>query len=210
MSIDEATALILEEGHSRYPVFEDSIDHIVGVVLARDVWRAQTENVTDIRAAMRPALFVPDTKPVEALLREMRRERAHLAVVIDEFGGTAGIVTIEDVMEEIVGEIEDELDDVPAEVVTGPGGELLMSGGFAIAELNELYGLKLPDTDYTTVGGFMLGRLGRVARVGDEITIRGGRLRVLEMDSRRVARLALFLQPGTAPGDTAEVDEDWE
>ena len=208
-TVADAAAFILGEGHSRFPVFEESIDHIVGVVLARDVWRAQTQGVADLRSIMRPGLFVPDTKPVESLLREMRRERAHLAVVVDEFGGTAGIVTIEDVMEEIVGEIEDELDEVPAEVEQGPNGEILISGAFSIAELNDLYGLKLPDEDYTTVGGFVLGRLGRVARVGDQVTIRGGRLRVLAMDSRRISRLALFFDAGSAA--PPEVDpEEWE
>ncbi|MGH7449292.1 MAG: hemolysin family protein, partial [Longimicrobiales bacterium] len=208
-NIAEAAAFILNEGHSRYPVFEESIDHVVGVVLARDVWRAQTQGVSDLRAIMRPGLFVPDTKPVEPLLREMRRERAHLAVVIDEFGGTAGIVTIEDVMEEIVGEIEDELDDVPASVEHGPKGELVMSGGVSISEVNDLCGLRLPNQDYTTVGGFMLGRLGRVARVGDEVAIRAGRLRVLEMEGRRVARFALFLEraPAILPDDDTE---EWE
>jgi CBS domain containing-hemolysin-like protein len=206
-TVAEAAAFILDQGHSRYPVFEESIDRVIGVVLARDVWRAQTQGVTNLRDIIRPGLFVPDTKPIEPLLREMRRERAHLAVVIDEFGGTAGIVTIEDVMEEIVGEIEDELDDAASEPVRGPAGEVLITGGFPISQLNELYDLRLPDEDYTTVGGFVLGRLGRVARVGDEVTIRGGRLRVVEMDARRVARLALFLEPLPPARDDAE---EWE
>jgi CBS domain containing-hemolysin-like protein len=197
-SVADAAAFILGESHSRFPVFEDSIDHIVGVILARDVWRAQTQGVRDLRAILRPGLFVPDTKSIEALLREMRRQRGHLAIVVDEFGGTAGIVTIEDVMEEIVGEIEDELDEAAAEVERGPAGELLIDGAFPISELNEAYGLRLPDEDYTTLAGFVLGRLGRVARTGDEVTIRGGRLRVLAMEGRRVTRLALFLH--RAPG----------
>jgi CBS domain containing-hemolysin-like protein len=206
-TIDQAAAFILEEGHSRYPVYEESLDHVLGVVLARDVWQAQTRGVELVRGIMRPALFVPDTKPIEALLRDMRRDRAHLAVVIDEFGGTAGIVTIEDVVEEIVGEIADELDDAPAVMMWGATGEVLMSGGVAIGELNTQYGLDLPDEDYTTIGGFVLGRLGRVARPGDEVPIRGGRLRVLEMDGRRVARLALFLE--TPPPGAGE-QGDWE
>jgi CBS domain containing-hemolysin-like protein len=208
-TVAETAEFILEEGHSRYPVFEDSLDRVVGVLLARDVWRAQTQGLTDLREIVRPGLFVPDTKPIEALLRDMRRERAHLAIVVDEFGGTAGIVTIEDVVEEIVGEIADELDEAPVEPGHGPNGELIVSGGFSIAELNDLYDMRLPDEDYTTVGGFVLGRLGRVARVGDEVTIRGGTLRVLEMDGRRVARIALFLLPLPAvPAD--EDGEDWE
>ena len=209
-SISDAAALILEEGHSRYPVYEESIDRVVGVVLARDVWRAQVDGVRDLRAVMRTPLYVPDTKPIETLLREMRRERAHIAVVIDEFGGTEGIVTIEDIVEEIVGEIDDELDEAQLEIATGANGELIMSGRVPVAELNDLYGLQLPDADYTTVGGFVLGRLGRVARAGDEITIRGGLLRVLEMERRRIARVALFLRkpaPEPADADSVPVEE---
>jgi CBS domain containing-hemolysin-like protein len=206
-SVEEAASFILEEGHSRYPVFEDTIDHIVGIVLARDVWRAQTQGVTELAQVMRPALFVPDTKSLEELLRDMRRERAHMAIVIDEFGGTAGIVTIEDMLEEIVGEISDELDEAAPELDHGPGGEVLFSGGMAIAELNDLLRLQLPNEDYTTVGGFVLGRLGRVARVGDEVRLRGGTLRVLEMDGRRVMRLALFLHR-PPPADEGEEEEE--
>jgi CBS domain containing-hemolysin-like protein len=208
MPLKEAAALILEEGHSRYPVFEESLDHIIGVVLAKDVWRAQTSGEDSLPAIMRPPLFIPDTKPIEALLREMRRERAQIAIVIDEFGGTEGIVTIEDLVEEIVGEISDELDEAVPELSQGANGEVLMSGGVAIAELNDLYRLSLPDEDYTTVGGFVLGRLGRVAEAGDEVSIRGGTLRVLEMDGRRVARLALYLTD--SPPSEAEDGEEWE
>jgi putative hemolysin len=207
--LEEAAAFILEQGHSRYPLYEDSIDHIIGVVLARDVWHAQTRGETDLRAIMRQPLFVPDTKPLATLLREMRRDRAHMAIVIDEFGGTEGIVTIEDVVEEIVGEIEDELDEAEPVLEQGQDGEIIVSGGYAIAELNDKYSLELPDEDYTTVGGFVLGRLGRVARVSDEVSIRGGTLRVLEMASRRIARLALILEgPPPATGD--EDAEDWD
>jgi putative hemolysin len=205
MPLQEAAAFILEQGHSRYPLYEETIDHIIGVALARDVWHAQTRGETDLRSIMRQPLFVPDTKPLATLLREMRRDRAHMAIVIDEFGGTEGIVTIEDVVEEIVGEIEDELDDAEPILEQGADGEIIMTGGFSIAELNEKYQLELPDEDYTTVGGFVLGRLGRVARVADEISIRGGVLRVLEMENRRIARLALVLQ---APPPPAAADED--
>jgi putative hemolysin len=212
MPLDEAADFILEQGHSRYPLYEESIDHIIGVVLARDVWRAQTrDEAASLRQIMRQPLFVPDTKPLATLLREMRRDRAHMAVVIDEFGGTEGIVTIEDVVEEIVGEIDDELDEAEPVLEHGPEGEILLSGAYAIAELNERFGLSLPDEDYTTVGGFILGRLGRVARVDDEVGIRGGVLRVLEMQGRRIARLRLTLQemPALPAGDEDDAEE-WE
>jgi putative hemolysin len=209
--LEQAAAFILNQGHSRYPLYEETIDHIIGVVLARDVWHAQTraEGAT-LRGIMRQPLFVPDTKPLATLLREMRRDRAHMAVVIDEFGGTEGIVTIEDVVEEIVGEIDDEFDDAEPVLDEGPDGEILLSGGFAISELNERFELELPDEDYTTVGGFVLGRLGRVARVGDEVGLRGGVIRVLEMQNRRIARLSLTLQEQPVAPTAEDAAEEWE
>jgi CBS domain containing-hemolysin-like protein len=134
-----------------------------------------------------------------------------MAVVIDEFGGTEGIVTIEDVVEEIVGEIDDEFDEAEPTLEEGAEGEVLLSGGYSISELNERFDLELPDEDYTTVGGFVLGRLGRVARVDDQVTIRGGVLRVLEMAGRRIARLALTLQEQpVAPARDEDEAEEWE
>jgi len=191
--IDEAADFILSEGHSRYPVYEESIDRIIGVILARDVWKAQREGITSLREIVREVSFVPDTKPVEQLLRDMQAEQTHMAVVIDEFGGTAGIVTIEDLVEEIVGEIQDELDEASPEFIEADG-RIEFRGNTPIVELNERYGLSLPDEDYTTVGGFVFGRLGRVARAGDEVTMPGGILKVLAMKGRRVERLALRLK----------------
>jgi CBS domain containing-hemolysin-like protein len=207
MPLSDAAVFILEEGHSRYPVYEETIDHIIGIVLARDVWRGQVRGVSDLREVLRQALFVPDTKSIEALLREMRREHTHIAIVIDEFGGTEGIVTIEDIIEEVIGEIADESDETQLDIAQGVHGEMIMSGSVPVAELNELYGLQLPEADYTTVGGFILGRLGRVARVGDEISIRGGLLRVLEMEGRRVARVALFLHKRPPNGQLADSED---
>jgi CBS domain containing-hemolysin-like protein len=193
MAIDAAADFILSEGHSRYPVYEESIDRVIGVILARDVWKAQREGVTKLREIVREVPFVPDTKPVEQLLRDMQAEQTHMAVVIDEFGGTAGIVTIEDLVEEIVGEIQDELDEASPEFIESDG-RIEFRGNTPIFELNDRYGLSLPDEDYTTVGGFVFGRLGRVARVGDEVTMPGGILKVLAMKGRRVERLALRLK----------------
>jgi CBS domain containing-hemolysin-like protein len=193
-ALEAAVEFILDMGHSRYPVFEDTIDHIIGVVLARDVWKAQRGGVPTLREIVRGVPFVPDTKSVEQLLRDMREEQSHIAIVIDEFGGTAGIVTIEDLVEEIVGEIEDELDEAAPEFTEGEGGRVEVKGKTPIFGLNERFGLEVPDEDYTTVAGFVLGRLGRVPRVGDEITMPGGVLRVLSMKGRRVDRLSLVLE----------------
>jgi CBS domain containing-hemolysin-like protein len=191
--LDRAADFILSEGHSRYPVYEGTIDHILGVILARDVWLALREGGRSLREIVREVAFVPDTKRVEQLLRDMQADKAHIAIVIDEFGGTAGIVTIEDLVEEIVGEIQDELDE------TAPGfieadGRIELRGSTTIVELNDRYGLTVPDEDFTTVAGFVLGRLGRVAKVGDEVTMPGGILKVLSMKGRRVDRLALTLK----------------
>jgi CBS domain containing-hemolysin-like protein len=199
-SLEEAADTILQEGHSRYPVYRESMDDIVGVVLARDVWKALRDNGTSLESIVRDVPFVPDTKSVEQLLRDMQADQTHMAVVIDEFGGTAGVVTIEDLVEEIVGEIEDELDVAEPEF-EAVDGHIEFPGRTPIDELNERYGLTLPDEDYTTVAGFVLGRLGRVARVGDEVTMPGGTLRVVAMKGRRIVRLALTLE--SEPGQLA-------
>jgi CBS domain containing-hemolysin-like protein len=202
--LEAAADFILEQGHSRYPVYEETIDHVIGIVLARDVWRAQRDGRQSLREIVREALFVPDTKRVEQLLRDMQAEQSHIAIVIDEFGGTSGIATIEDLVEEIVGEIEDELDEALPDFEHLPSGEVVIRGRTAISELNERYGLGLPDEDYTTIGGFVLGRLGRIAKVADEVTFRGGKLRVLSMKGRRVDRVALTLAPAAVEASTDE------
>ena len=210
-SLEEAAQFILEHGHSRYPVYEETVDHVIGIVLARDVWKAQRDGVGTLREVVREGLFVPDTKSIEQLLREMQKGGVHMAIVIDEFGGTAGVVTIEDLLEEVVGEIADETDEAMVGFEHGPEGEILFRGAVSIGELNELYDLRLPDEDYTTVGGFVLGRLGRLARVGDEVAFRGGQLRVLSVKGRRIERLALRLTPQRAVrdnGGSADTDQD--
>lgn len=209
MPLEEAADFILENGHSRYPVYEETIDHVVGVVLARDVWQALRGSGAPLGEIAREALFVPDTKSIEQLLREMQKDGTHMAVVVDEFGGTAGIVTIEDLLEEVVGEISDETDEEQSSFETMPDGTTQFGGVVAIAELNDIFGLRLPDEDYTTVGGFVLGRLGRLARVGDEVEIRGGRLRVLSVKGRRIEKLALRLAPriGADDEDAGNMDD---
>lgn len=162
-TIARAAELILQEGHSRIPVYEESLDHVVGLVLARDVWRAERDEDGALSELVRPVPFVPDTKPIEGLLREMQDERVHLAVVVDEFGGTAGIVTLEDLVEEIVGEIADEYEVAPPDIEERAEGEVLLNGTVAVTELNDRYALGLPDADYTTVAGYVMGRLGRIA-----------------------------------------------
>ena len=195
IDIDAAADFVLDQEHSRYAIYDETIDRIVGVALARDVWRAQRNGDTNLRQVMRPPLYVPDSKTVESLLREMQSEGEHMAIVVDEFGGTAGIVTFEDLLEEIVGEIDDEGDVESSGIALADDGRVHLKGSVSIAEVNERFGLDFPDEDYTTIAGFVLGRLGRVARVGDEITVRGGALRVTAVHRRRIEKLIMRLPP---------------
>lgn len=192
--VASAKDTMLEEGHLRLPVYEETIDNVVGIVLARDLWRADRDGVEDLREVMRPATFVPESKSVESLIREMRRERIKMTIVVDEFGGTAGLVTLEDLIEEIVGEIQDEHEIELPEFEEVGEGECRIAGAAPVWEVNERLDLRIPEDLYDTIGGYIFGQLGRVARVGDEVEVPGGRFRVLAMDGRRIDRVAYFAQ----------------
>jgi putative hemolysin len=191
-SVAEAKAVMLQDGHLRLPVYEGTIDNVVGILLARDLWRADQEGYTEIRSILRPPKFVPESKAVEALIREMKRERIKMAIVVDEFGGTAGLVTLEDLIEQIVGEIHDEHELEPPTFEEVGEGEVRIAGSAPVWEVNERFGLELPDDLYDTIGGYLFGQLGRVAHPGDEVEVAGGRFQVLAMDGRRIDRIAYF------------------
>jgi putative hemolysin len=197
-TLDAAQDLMLETGRLRVPVFERDIDHVVGVLLARDLWRAARERVTELREVLREATFVPESKPVEDLIREMRQLRIKMAIVLDEYGGTAGLVTLEDLIEEIVGEIQDEHEQEPLPFEDAVEGEVRIGGAVPVHEVNERFALDLPEDVYETVGGFVFGTLGRIAEAGDEVVVPGGILRVLAMDGRRIERVALIRPPEPA------------
>ncbi|MCL4866270.1 MAG: hemolysin family protein, partial [Gemmatimonadales bacterium] len=169
LSVEEAADVVAEARRSRYPVFVDSLDEIVGVVHAKNILTAMRQAPgTSVRQIMRPPLFVPGTREVEDVLADMKRLKVHLAIVLDEYGGTAGLVTMEDLLEEIVGEIFDEYD--PAEGVTvDPAGGSTLEGAMPISEFNAEYATQLDDADYTTLGGFLFGQLGRLPKPGDQI-----------------------------------------
>lgn len=194
-TVEEAKRVMLEEGHLRLPVFDESLDRIVGILLARDLWRADLNGVKDIRTVLRPAQFAPATKPVDDLIQEMRAERVKMIIVVDEFGGTAGLATLEDLLEEIVGEIRDEHEeDEPQGFTSLESGEVRIHGGVPLREAGEHLGLALPEDDYDTVAGFVFGRLNRIPRVGDQVEVEGGAFRVTRMRGRRIEFL-LFV-PG--------------
>jgi len=203
-TVTEAMDLILEEGHLRIPVYRDTVDRIVGLILARDLWRADREGIRDIVDLLRPVTFTPFTKPVEDLLRQMREQRIKMVIVLDEFGGTAGLVTLEDLVEEIVGEIHDEHEQEPLPFEEDMKGEVRVRGEVPLREVNERFGLNLPEEVYDTIGGFVFGQIGRIPTLGDEVSAAHGRFRVAAMDGRRITRVAFL--PGEASGDRASAD----
>ena len=185
-SVKEAMDVMLDEGHLRLPVYDGDLDHIVGVIAARDLWRAARSGETGLTSAVRAIPFAPAGKPVESLIAEMREQRIKMVIVVDEFGGTAGLATLEDLLEEIVGDIRDEHEEEPDEFQKLPGGEVLIRGDALVRELNEFLPLGLPEGEADRVAGFVFGRLGRVARAGDEVSVEGGVLRITHVQGRRV------------------------
>ena len=194
-SVAEAKRLMLDEGHLRLPVYEDSLDQIVGILIARDLWRADHEGGPDLREIMRPAHYAPASKPVEDLIPEMRRLRNKMVIVVDEFGGTAGLVTLEDLIEEIIGEIQDEHEgDEPKDFAKLEDGRWRVWGGVPVREVNGRLGLALPEGVHDTIGGYLFGSLSRVGTVGDEVDVPEGRFRIAKMRGRRI-EYAVFERP---------------
>jgi putative hemolysin len=212
VTLDAALDLLIREGHSRLPVYEGTIDAVVGVLLAKDLlplFAATDEDPRvrfDVRKLMRAPYFVPDTKPVDDILAEFRQQSVHLAIVLDEFGGTYGLLTMEDLLEEIVGEINDEYDVAEPEFSATPEGDVLIDGGAALSEVNERFDLSLPEEDFDTLGGYIFGMLGRVPLPGDEVAALGDSgglvLHVEEIEDRRITRVRL-----TRPVPVAEGSE---
>ena len=194
-SLDEAVALVVETQRSRYPVYEESIDNIVGLVLAKDFIALLRDRPGDftMHKVMRPVHMMPGSREVEEVLTDFKRLKEHMAVVLDEYGGTAGIVTMEDLLEEIVGEILDEYDEPEMLDAAEPGADVLVAGSMNIHELNERFGLAVPDDEYTTIGGYIFGSLGRLPVMGDRVTASHAVFTVREMDGRRIDTLAVDL-----------------
>ena len=190
----EALDAVAERPYSRYPVARTSLDHLVGVVHVRDLLAAvRNEPSEPIAARAEPAPVVPATKDLGALLRDLREQRRHLAVVVDEYGGTAGIVTLEDILEEIVGEIEDEYDLPDSTLERLDDGTLRVAGSLTIDDFNEATGTDLPQDDARTLAGLVFNALGRRPQQGDQVAVGGVRLTVEETDSARITRLLVRL-----------------
>lgn len=209
-TVDEVLAAADESGYSRFPVYRESVDDIVGVLLIKDLlpWLRRSEpGQFDAAAMAREAVFVPDTKPVDDLLAELRRKKVHLAVVVDEFGGTDGIVTLEDLVEEIVGDIYDEHDVARAEIRVESDGRIMVAGSASLSDLVEEFDLEGVEVDYDTVAGYVMGELGRIPEAGERVALDGSELEVLETHERRVTRLRLLLPEEDGPEEETAGDE---
>ena len=196
--------LMRSERYSRYPVYEETLDNVVGVLVAKDFWLEEPGTPFDLRALMRKPLYVPDARPAVRVLDDLRRTRAHMAVVLDEYGGTSGIVTLEDLVEEVIGDINDEYDFAVREAIEA-NGVLELAGSMSLVDVRSDYRLAIPEGDWTTLGGYTFARIGRVPRIGDRATFPDGELEVVAMDGRRVAAVRVVRQEerGRRPGRPA-------
>jgi CBS domain containing-hemolysin-like protein len=191
--VGDVMEIIILNGFSRLPVTGEGIDDITGIVYAKDLMRAERDGRADapITEFLRPATFVPETKKVASLLREMQSERFHLATVVDEYGGTAGLVTLEDLIEELVGEIVDEYDVEEERLEELPTGEISVNARMNIDDVNEMLDSDLPEGDWDSVGGLLIGLLGHVPVDGEVAEVDGVRLRAEKVTGRRIGRIVI-------------------
>jgi CBS domain containing-hemolysin-like protein len=207
-TIELAIEMAIERGYSRLPAYEDTTDNIIGLVYLKDlVERARARRGHEpVRTAVRPAVFVPEQKRVAELLREMQSEQFHMAIVVDEYGGTAGLVTLEDLLEEIVGEINDEYDREAPRVEHQPDGSLLVPGGTPIDEVSEELGVELPDTEWDTVGGLVFNLLGHVPDDGEVVSFQHLEFRTEQVQGRRIVSVRIRRLPnGSEDAEQAPV-----
>jgi len=190
---DEVWDVVRRERYSRYPVYSDGLDDVTGVFLAKDLWLHDSDKPFVLQEHIRPTLYVPDNKPAERVLDDLRKTRYHMAVVLDEYGGTAGILTLEDLIEEVIGDINDEYDMAAREAVES-NGILELAGSMSLVDVRSDYELEIPEGDWNTLGGFVFGSLGRLARIGDHVKFPGGELEVVAMDGRRVAAVRVVMK----------------
>ena len=194
---------VVESGHSRFPVLDEDRDDIAGILLAKDLLRLcghEESERFDIREYMRPAVFVPESKRLDVLLKEFRGNRQHMAIVVDEYGGVAGLITIEDVIEQIVGEIDDEFDvEDDQNIRKEADRQYLVRGVTRIEEFNEFFGARLPEEQgFETVAGLLMRRFGRLPRRGEAVTIEGFEFRITRADRRRIDALRVVLPAGAS------------
>ena len=200
---EECLAAVIDSPYTRYPAYRSSLDEIVGILHVRDLFKALysqgIENV-EMESLLRKPYVVPETKDLAALLAEFRKTNQHMAIVVDEYGSMEGIVTLEDLLEEIVGEIEDEYDLPDESIERVDDRTIRIDGTFPIDDFNEQFGLSIPDEDFHTMGGFVFGLLGRAPEAGDSVVWDGLKLQVLEVEGSRIDRLTIvFEEPNEEP-----------
>lgn len=191
-SLKEALSMVVDAGYSRIPVYENTIDNIVGVLYAKDllVFAGRLQDI-DLKKIMRTAYYVPESKKVNHLLKELQREKVHMAIVLDEYGGTAGLVTIEDLLEEIVGDILDEYDEDEKIIQEIDNNTLIVNSRAGIDEINELLNLSYPEDEFETISGYVFNRLGRVPKEGDILEFDGSKITVLKVGNRRIQQVKI-------------------
>ncbi|MBK8063368.1 MAG: CBS domain-containing protein [Betaproteobacteria bacterium] len=190
--VENFIPVVISTAHSRFPVIGQNRDDVIGILLAKDLLRHYAgEEEFNVREMLRPAVFVPESKRLNVLLREFRASRNHMAMVVDEYGGVAGLVTIEDVLEQIVGDIEDEydFDEASDNILLETSGRYRVKALTQIADFNAAFGTQFPDEDYDTVGGLVIAQLGRLPKRGEALVVGGLKVQVLRADSRRVYTL---------------------
>ncbi len=196
---DKFIPLVIATAHSRFPVIDKNRDNVIGVLLAKDLLRYYAgEEEFSVREMLRPAVFVPESKPLNVLLRDFRSNRNHMAIVVDEYGGVAGLISIEDVLEQIVGNIEDEYDfDESADnIVSDAAGQFRVKAQTEITDFNLAFGTSFPDEEFDTVGGLLIDSFGRLPKRGESTVLEGLRISVLLADSRRLHLLSVQKLPG--------------
>ena len=199
----EVWEVLRRERYSRYPVYQESLDDVIGVFLAKDLWLHAGDAPFNLADFVREPMYVPDSRPAERVLDDLRRTRAHMAVVLDEYGGTAGIVTMEDLVEEVVGDIADEYDFASRESIV-TDGVLELAGSLSLIDVRSDYRIQIPEGDWTTLGGYAFAKLGRLPRMGDRIPIPGGEMEVVAMDGRRIAALRIHRAGARQPPPVAQ------
>ena len=197
-SPDQFIPMVIQTSHSRFPVIGENKDDVIGILLAKDLLRYYAgEEEFNVREMLRPVVFIPESKPLNVLLKEFRRNRNHMAIVVDEYGGVGGLVTIEDVLEQIVGDIEDEYDfeDVESNIVPEKGGQYRVKALTEIPDFNAAFGTDYSDEEFDTIGGLLLKRFGRMPKRGEQISFDNLTFRVLRADSRRLHLLQVIRKP---------------
>jgi magnesium and cobalt transporter len=200
---------VLEKAHSRYPVYEGNRDNIIGILLAKDLLRFYHDEAFDVRGMLRPAVFIPESKRLNVLLHDFRANHNHIAIVVDEYGGVAGLITIEDVLEQIVGDIEDEydFDEEEGNIIASPDGRYRVRALTEIAQFNDVFGTDFSDDEVDTIGGLVTHRFGRVPHRGEQVNIGDMAFEILRGDARQVHVLLVRRAPATSLMAPTPTDE---